>query len=73
MLKTMSYAFHRMYFHDRMCFIKQYSSPAWQAGDDELCVRQLSLIVLFYEAIVDDVLGKLEIPKRSAPYYYDAM
>ena len=36
--------------------VPQYSSPARQAGDDELCVRQLSLIVLFYEAIVDDVL-----------------
>jgi hypothetical protein len=56
-----------------MCSIKQYSSPARQAGDDELCVRQLSLIVLFYEAIVDDVLGKLEILKRSAPYYYGAV
>jgi hypothetical protein len=29
--------------------ISKYSSPARQAGDDELCVRQLALIVLFYE------------------------
>lgn len=43
--------------HIRLLYIiSKYSSPARQAGDDELCVRQLALIVLFYEAIVDDVL-----------------
>jgi hypothetical protein len=36
--------------------ISKYSSPARQAGDDELCVRKLSLMMLFYEAIVDDVI-----------------